>query len=219
MHRIVGLRWEACGLVPPAAFIGFGVGSRILVRRQMPSSTSENLGPDGGIIASQAGFHPVSMHAQKLTLTVGLVAVCAIAALTAATWSSSSTAAPSATALEGALLAPCCWNGTLATHDSPVATELRHEIEGRAASGETTTAIEADLVGRYGERIRAMPKSGAFSNALVLALDAGILALAALVVVLRRWRRAGRDEERPTETPRDAYDARIDDELAQLADS
>lgn len=163
---------------------------------------------------------------QKPTLAVALAAAGAIAALTGGTWSSSSPAAPSATALEGALLAPCCWNGTLATHDSPVATDLRHEIEGRAAGGESTTAIEADLVGRYGERIRAMPKAGAFSNAIVIALDAAILGLTAMVLALVRWRRRSEtgdgtgpaSDARPSAPARDDYDARIDAELEELAE-
>ena len=169
-----------------------------------------------------AGFRDVQNSGASLSFAgvVALVAACAIAAVTAGTWSSSSTAAPSATALEGSLLAPCCWNGTLATHDSPVATELRHEIEDRSAKGETTTTIETDLVERYGERIRAMPKAGAFSNALVIALDAGIAALAALVLMMQRWRRSVRETgPGASEAPaRDAYDDRIDADLAALAD-
>lgn len=153
----------------------------------------------------------------KLTLAVVLVALGAVVALTAGTWSSSRASAASATALEGALLAPCCWGGTLATHDSPVATELRQEIEGRSARGDTTADIEADLVRRYGDRIRAMPQMGSFSNALVIALDAGILALAALVLAAARWRRRPEgDSNAPAAAPRDGYDARIDEELAEL---
>jgi cytochrome c-type biogenesis protein CcmH len=156
---------------------------------------------------------------QKLSLAVGLVAVSAVIALTAGAWSSSSAAAPGPKALEASLLAPCCWGGTLATHDSPLATELRQEVEARADNGESTTSIESDLVGRYGERIRAMPKAGAFSNALVIALDAGILGAAALLVLFARWRRSEPNEPNEPNEPsaRDTYDDRIDDELADLS--
>lgn len=155
---------------------------------------------------------------QKLTLVTSLGACVAVFALTAGTWSSSSTTPPGAKALEATLLAPCCWGGTLATHDSPVSTELRQEIETRADHGEATTAIEADLVGRYGDRIRAMPKVGAFSNALVIALDAAILALAAMIVAFARWRRTNAEGVKPIDTAprRDEYDDRIDAELADL---
>lgn len=168
----------------------------------------------------------------KLPLTVVFVTSLLVAGVTAFGWSSSrSTVPPSAKALEATLLAPCCWNGTLATHDSPVATELRDEIESRSAKGETTVAIEGDLVSRYGEKIRAMPSAGAFTNAVVIALDLLIITMAGLAILLFRWRRnsthAAPSRSKSTAaaaattaanaaTKRDAYDDRIDADLAEL---
>ncbi len=169
------------------------------------------------------GESSVELWMVRFPLGVALVTVLAIAAVTALTWSGSqAVAAPSPKALEAALLAPCCWNGTLATHDSPLASELRGEIETRSDKGETTAAIEADLVTRYGERVRAMPAAGAFSNVMVIALDVLIAAMGALALMLSRWRRnAANDQAAPARRgaappERDAYDERIDAELADL---
>jgi cytochrome c-type biogenesis protein CcmH len=128
----------------------------------------------------------------------------------------------SAKGLEASLLAPCCWNGTLATHDSPLASDLRGEIEARSAGGEATVAIEADLVTRYGDRIRAMPSGGAFTNAIVIVIDLLIFAIAAMAVSLHRWRQApAKEEARPApgegaSSRRDHHDDAIDRELASL---
>ena len=51
-----------------------------------------------------------------------------------------------ALAIETRLLAPCCWNGTLDTHDSELARTLRSEIETRVAHG--ASACAAANVGR-----------------------------------------------------------------------
>ena len=58
------------------------------------------------------------------------------------------------------LRAPCCWQQTLDVHASPIAAELRAEIRTRVAAGEDVPTIEADLVQRYGERVRAVPTAG-----------------------------------------------------------
>lgn len=83
------------------------------------------------------------------------------------------------------LLAPCCWRDPLRAHPSPLADELRAEIQARLAAGETAAQIEDDLVLRYSERIRALPAGGdprwmilAFCAALA---GAGLFALSRLV--------------------------------------
>jgi cytochrome c-type biogenesis protein CcmH len=89
--------------------------------------------------------------------------------------------------LEQRLVAPCCWVQTLDVHDSPVAQELRAEIHRRLLAGEPASKIEADMVARYGERIRAMPPGNPLAK--VAAAVSGAVALAALLLVLmvRRW--------------------------------
>lgn len=120
-------------------------------------------------------------------------------------------------ALESALLAPCCYGGTLGNHDSELARQLRSEIETRFAGGESTESIETDLVGRYGARIRAMPNERAFHLVPALAAAIAFLGIAALALLVRRWRREPpRSPAAATPRgPRDDYDARIDAELAE----
>lgn len=130
-------------------------------------------------------------------------------------------ARPSARAIEATLLAPCCFNGTLDTHDSPLAHDLRDEIEKRVAGGKSTGAVEADLVGRYGPRIRALPNPRVFTIGIATVLAGVGLAGLALLVRVRAWRRprqvGGREAKTDAATPeppRDAYDDRLDHELA-----
>ena len=51
--------------------------------------------------------------------------------------------APGERALEGRLLAPCCYQGTLDVHESESAAALRMRIRGRLHAGETVEAVEA----------------------------------------------------------------------------
>ena len=144
-------------------------------------------------------------------------------------------ARPGAAALETRLLAPCCFNGTLDTHESELAHTLRHEIEGRIASGETSEQVEADLVTRYGPKIRALPHEGALTALLGAAMLLAVAVGAVIALRMRRWRRSsdehasevakttgvttGAGASTSTSTSvrvRDAYDARIDAELAEI---
>lgn len=129
-----------------------------------------------------------------------------------------------ARALEARLMAPCCWVGTLDGHESPLASTLRDEIGRRLAGSEPATSIEDDLALRYGERIRAVPKGSDPRGGLMVGASLGVaVALAALVATLRRWTArsaavsaVGTAAAAYAPHPRDAYDDRIDDELARL---
>ncbi|MBX3181568.1 MAG: cytochrome c-type biogenesis protein CcmH [Polyangiaceae bacterium] len=122
--------------------------------------------------------------------------------------------------LEGRLLAPCCWDTskqTLDIHDSPVANALKSEIRARLKAGETADAIEADLVARYGEKIRAVPEGnplrrvGLLLSVLVAAAGVG------LGYKLVGWRRR-REASLPAPEvggERDAWDDALDAELAR----
>lgn len=141
-----------------------------------------------------------------------------------------------AQSLEGRLLAPCCWNQTLDVHESPVATELRGEIASRLANGEPASTIEDDLAARYGERIRVVPRGSDPRNVMPFIVGGGMLLSAlGLTLLLRSWLRRSRrlDAQSSATAPNaahearagdatsaepDAYDRRLDDELAQMAD-
>jgi cytochrome c-type biogenesis protein CcmH len=60
--------------------------------------------------------------------------------------------------IEARFVAPCCWRENLAVHNSPIAAEMRTEIAGRVASGQTESQIVDYYVARYGERILREPR-------------------------------------------------------------
>ena len=122
--------------------------------------------------------------------------------------------------LERHILAPCCYRQPLSDHESPLARELRAEIERRVHDGEAPAQIEASLVRRYSERVRVDPPSGcAIGFALAAVIIAGIL------VVIRIAPTSSRRETRPAMSappveravePELAYADRLDDELAEV---
>jgi cytochrome c-type biogenesis protein CcmH len=137
---------------------------------------------------------------------------------------------PSETLVASHIVAPCCWEGTLETHESPLAAQLRAEIRTRLHAGESAELIEGDLIARYGEKARARPNEGALTT-IVLVLGAGALLMAlVLVAKLRSWAKKPGPGARVASPPgeksarkasdeaaRDeAYDKRLDAELAAL---
>lgn len=129
--------------------------------------------------------------------------------------------------LQSRLLAPCCWTQTLDVHESDTARGLRAEIHRRMSAGEKASAIENDLAGRHGERIRAVPQGrslttlGLWLSALVALAGTGVASM------LVRWARRGRQQGEGCEVkkadsgvaqtvPRDEWDDRLDSEIDQL---
>jgi cytochrome c-type biogenesis protein CcmH/NrfF len=129
-------------------------------------------------------------------------------------------------AIEARLRAPCCWVQTLDVHESELATNLRAEIHERLQRGEKSVTIEDDLVVRYGERIRAVPRDEDPMDFIPAVIGTGMMtSLLGLALVVRRWRRRAIDgvpraetNTEPANSKKDEYDVRIDDELAQLED-
>jgi cytochrome c-type biogenesis protein CcmH len=109
-------------------------------------------------------------------------------------------------------MAPCCWNQTLEIHDSKLASALRVELRGRLSRGETSQAIEHDLVRRYGPRILAAPGEGDSRQHIVwITALAMSLALVALVIAALRWRARASAVPTPLAAPESsATDARFD---------
>ncbi len=125
--------------------------------------------------------------------------------------------------VERRVLSPCCYMEPLLTHASPLATELRAEIAARIRAGEAPGAVEAALVSRYGERVRALPPGLDLEPFGLLALTLPVL-LALLGLAL--WRRGRRRRARagpasagpplPALPGDDDLRERLDDELAAL---
>ncbi len=103
--------------------------------------------------------------------------------------------------LERELVAPCCWNQTLASHQSTLADEMRREIRRRLQAGETPETITRSYIEMYGPRILARPPPGGGRRLLYL-LPSGFLLVFGLVLIvywrcLAGSRRAGAGEDTP----------------------
>ena len=88
--------------------------------------------------------------------------------------------------IQARFLAPCCWRESLALHDSPVAKQLRSEIEQMVASGQTESQIVDEYVARYGERILREPRGAQFQILTITPIV--VLGIGCLLVVRFLWR-------------------------------
>jgi len=127
---------------------------------------------------------------------------------------------PGASAIEGRLMAPCCWTQTIDIHDSPVSLSMRHEIRRRLRNGESAEAIQASFVERYGSKIMAVQEGSQLRNVFIgLALVMGGAGVGAAVMV-GRWRKRSlpKDGSKPAKgaPARDQWDDKLDAELKQL---
>lgn len=135
---------------------------------------------------------------------------------------------PGAAALEGQIMAPCCWTQTIDIHGSQIANQLKREVRRRLRAGESADTIKADLVRRYGKRILAVPPDSPLKSvAVFMSLAMGLAGIGA-VGLLVRWRRRGQepgqdpdgDDEGDSDDSQaaepDDLDRRIDDELDRL---
>lgn len=95
--------------------------------------------------------------------------------------------------IQARFLAPCCWRENLAVHDSPVAKQLRSEIEQLVASGQTESQIVDEYVARYGERILREPRGARFQILTITPI--AVFGIACLLVfrLLSRVRRKNRN--------------------------
>ena len=128
---------------------------------------------------------------------------------------------PGASELEGQIRAPCCWNQTLDIHGSEISQALKREIRTRLRAGDSVDTIRADIVGRYGEKVLAVPPGNPLKDvALLLVFGVGLAGALAFVFV-NRWRRRTAEREakaptKPASTERDRWDDRLDTELEKL---
>ena len=125
----------------------------------------------------------------------------------------------SLTDIENDVMCVVC-NTPLAVSQSPQADAERQFIRDLIARGETKAQIERALVGQYGPSVLALPPAHGF-NLTVYVLPPAILVagIAALALVLPRWRRRTRaapgvaaDPPRPLEP---AEQRRLDEDLAR----
>ena len=136
-----------------------------------------------------------------------LLALCALAPATPAL------AVVSFPDIENEVMCDTC-NVPLNIADSPRADQLRREIKKLIARGETKSQIKSTLSGRYGPAILALPPASGFSLAAYLvpiAVAAGLLLLG--IVLVRRWRKSGRNNRADKPPLPDSDNLRLDDEL------
>jgi cytochrome c-type biogenesis protein CcmH len=129
---------------------------------------------------------------------------------------------PGASAIEGRLMAPCCWTQTIDIHGSPISLAMRHEIRRRLRNGESAEAIQASFVERYGPKILAVQEGSQLRNVFIgLAVVMGGAGVAAAMMV-GRWRKRslsqpGSKSTKEAPAPaRDQWDEKLDAELKQL---
>ena len=94
-----------------------------------------------------------------------------------------------ATAIEGMLIAPCCWRQPVAVHYSPAADEVRAEVRKMLEDGQTRQEILDSYVAEFGNKILAKPPAEGF-NLLAYSLPVVFLIAGAVValMVVRRLR-------------------------------
>ena len=130
---------------------------------------------------------------------------------------------PGASAIEGRLMAPCCWTQTIDIHDSPIALSMRHEIRRRLRNGESPEVIQQSMVDRYGPKILAVQEGSQLKNVFIgLSVVMGGAGVAAAMMI-GRWRKHSPSTTNPKpgdgKAPeRDEWDDKLDAELKKLDD-
>jgi len=121
-------------------------------------------------------------------LVLGVIAmVCLIAATTRST--GPVTAEDRINAVAKTIKCPTCQGESVADSSAPTSREIRADIADRLNRGETAEEVRAFYANSYGPAILLTPsRSGITSIVWVLPVVALVAAVAALVVVFRRWR-------------------------------
>ena len=143
---------------------------------------------------------------------------CALAALWAFAAPAAAASRASLTDIEDEVMCPIC--GTLLElSQSPQADRERVFIRRLIAHGESKQQIEDALVAEYGQEVLATPEGSGFDlTAYLVPVAAFLLAAAAILIGVRRWRRQGRDDEEggpPGPAPSDSDSDRLDSDLAR----
>jgi len=123
--------------------------------------------------------------------------------------------------LENNLIAPCCFRGPIADHESQAADDMKKEISAMLASGKSISQIEDYYVSKYGEKILAVPRMEVF-NSMSFVMPVFMFALGVLIIALTIRRMVNRNLSKASVPGsgatdlKDDMDDRIESELKEL---
>jgi cytochrome c-type biogenesis protein CcmH len=148
-----------------------------------------------------------------------LAAIVCMSALGGAASSAAGDSRPSLPAIERQVMCVTC-KIPLDVAQSPQADRERAYIQSLIDQGQSEAQIKRALVGQYGPSVLALPSAHGFDLAAYLVPLGAVLALlAALAVLLPRWRRRTRipnGRDAPRETLSSGDSARLDADLARF---
>jgi cytochrome c-type biogenesis protein CcmH len=118
--------------------------------------------------------------------------------------------------LENEVYCPTC-HTPLAVSHSPIAERMRVYIRARIAAGDTKSEIKDKLVAEFGESVLAAPPAKGFNLlAWMLPIVGGLVAIAVVAVLARRW---SRSRPTPAEVAEQSTNGRaIDSDLERRLD-
>ena len=119
--------------------------------------------------------------------------------------------------IEDEVMCPICGVTLELATEAPQAIQEREFIRERIAAGQSKDEIKDALVAEFGPEVLAIPETEGFDLAAWLVPGIAILVAAvAILVGLRRWRRAGPGPDDPPPPPLDEKDAqRLEADLAR----
>jgi cytochrome c-type biogenesis protein CcmH len=132
------------------------------------------------------------MTVRPRTLSWVAMAIVAIGALAIGTFDDAGprTDAERARDIASTIRCPTCRSQSVADSDAPAAKSVRTEIARRVADGQTDDEIRSYFASRFGEDVLLTPeRSGLGGLVWVVPVALAVCGAAAVVAVLRQWRR------------------------------
>lgn len=123
-----------------------------------------------------------------------------------------------AKALEGQLIAPCCWRQPVSVHDSPASEQVKSQIRLLLGQGLGKEEVREAFVSQYGERILAAPRPRGFNLLSYLLPLLGLLLGAGLVwefLIRHRMAEASASGAAPKSSIHPRYSRILEEELKQ----
>ncbi len=126
------------------------------------------------------GERPIEAHILKILRASAILALLGMRLLAAD--------AGQVRKIEDRFLAPCCWQESVAVHNSEIAIQMRAEIASRVSKGQSEEQIVEAYVARYGERILREPRGSKRWWLMLVPVAFVLLAAAGLFAFLSRQR-------------------------------